>query len=308
VITCADILLATFRIRLDTGCNMRCFFCDSWHERPVNVSAVRIRVALNAARRGGAEAIAISGGEPLISPCLNDVLGAVCDSALPAHVTTNGTLLEEKAALLAESGVATIHLSLESLEGKTRLASECEIDTKKICSAISAARDVALDVEINYLVLCGLNWSVTQLGRILDFCVDKGVGLNILDLLYTWNRSLEPLYVPYLEIRNVLEQEFGLVGQVVPRNGTIQTRYYYGNISVYLRDFRAVPSSSLCATCSSKCGTFGVTPPQLSTSGTIGICKHTRKQVGESEKETEESVIWICRHVRSGGQINWVRT
>lgn len=308
MITCADILLETVRIRLDTGCNMRCFFCDSWHERPVNVSAARIRAALNAAREGGAKAIAISGGEPLISPCLNDVLGAVGDSALLAHVTTNGTLLEDKAALLAESGVDTIHLSLESVEGKARLASECEMDKRRICSAISAARDVGLNVEINYLALCGLNWSTTLLGRILDFCVAKGVGLNILDLLYTWNRSLEPMYVPYVEVRNVLEKEFGLVGQVAPRYGTIQTRYPCENVCVYLRDFRAAPSSTLCAACSAECGTFGVTPPQLSTGGTIGICKHIRKQVGESEKEVEESVKWICRRVRSGGQINWVRT
>lgn len=308
MITEGDILLKSFRVRLDTGCNIQCFFCNSWHERPVNVSAAHISAALNEVKKSGVEAIAISGGEPLISPCLNDVLDAVSDSALPAHITTNGTLLEDKAALLAERGVTTIHLSLESIEGKTRLASNCEIDARKIGSAISAARDAGLNVEINHLVLCGLNWSVTQLGRILDFCVAKGIGLNILDLLYTWNQALEPLYVPYVEIRNVLEQEFGLIGQIVPRDGTIQTRYCYGNVCVYLRDFRAVPSSSLCVTCSAEHGTFGVTPPQLSTSGTIGICKHTRKKVGESEKEVEESVMWICRLVKSGGQINWLRT
>lgn len=308
MITDADILLETFRIRLDTGCNMRCFFCDSWHERPVNVSAGCIRTALNAAKKCGAKRIAISGGEPLISDCLNDILATVCDAALPTHITTNGILLAEKAGLLAKSGVTTIHLSLESIEGNTRFASGCEMDATEVCFAINAAIDLGLNIEINHLVLRGLNWSVTQLRRILDFCVAKGVGLNILDLLYTWNQALEPLYVPYVEVRNVLEQEFGLIGQVLPRDGTIQTRYCYGNVCVYLRDFRAVPSSSLCVTCSAEHGTFGVTPPQLSTNGTIGICKHTRKQVGESEKEVEESVMWICRLVRSGGQINWLRT
>jgi molybdenum cofactor biosynthesis enzyme MoaA len=274
----------------------------------VTVSAALIRHALNAAKKGGAKSIAISGGEPLISPCLKDVLDAVCDLALPAHVTTNGTSLEDKAASLAESGVTTIHLSLESIEGRVKFAPDCEMDTRRICSAISAARNVGLNVEINHLVLRGLNWSPTQLGRMLDFCAAEGAGLNILDLLYTWNQSLESLYVPYMEVRNLLEQQFKLVGHVVPHHGTIQTRYCYGNVAIYLRDFRPVPSSSLCATCSTECGTFGVTPPQLSTAGTIGICKHTRKQVGESEQEVEENVMWIWRRVKSGGQINWLRT
>ena len=138
--------------------------------------------------------------------------------------------------------------------------------------------------------------------------VANKVGLNLLDLLYTWNRSLETLYVSYAEIREVLEEQFGLVGEVVPRGGTIQTRYCYRSTDIYLRDFRAVPSSLLCAVCSEECGTFGLTPPQLSTAGTIGVCKHTCRPVGDSEREAEASVIYIFNRGRSGGRSNWVRT
>ena len=304
----AAILLKTFRVRLDTGCNIRCLFCDSWQERPVNVDLGQMRVALSAARKGGAEKIAISGGEPLISPCLGGVLDAVCDSGLPAHVTTNGTSLDSKAALLAERGVTTIHLSLESVEGKARFAAKCGIDRRRIESAISAARDAGLRVEINHLVLRGMNWSVDHVRRIMDFCVRKEVDLNVLDLLYTWNPSLEAFYVPYVEIRNVLEEELGVVAQVVERDGTIQTRYRWGDICINLRDFRGIPSASLCRTCSAESGGFGVTPPQLSTTGTIGICKHTRKQIGKSEREVEDDVMAICAFVRAGGEMNWART
>lgn len=308
MITKADILLETFRIRLDTGCNMRCFFCDSWHERPVNISADCIRVALNAARNNGAKRIALSGGEPLISPCLNGVLGGVCQAGLPAHLTTNGTLLEEKASLLAKSGVRTIHLSVETTGRKTHLVDGVQMDATKARCAIKAAHDAGMDVEVNQLVLRDLNWGVEELQHTLDFCVANDVGLNLLDLLYSWNPSLERFHVPYAEIRQALECETDAIGEVVAQAGTIQTKYSYRNISIWLRDFRAVPSLVLCPTCSTEGATFGVTPPQLSTGGTIGICRHTRKAVGESEREVEESVRWIFSRVRSGEEIKWVRT
>lgn len=308
MITNAEILLETFRVRLDTGCNMRCFFCDSWHDRPVKISADCIRVGLNAARNNGAERIAVSGGEPLISTCLIGVLEGVCDLGLPTHLTTNGTLLEEKATLLAKSGVRTIHLSVETTGRKTRLAGGEQMDATKARLAINAARDAGMDVEINQLVLRDLNWGVEELQRTLDFCVANDIGLNLLDLLYTWNPSLERFHVPYAEIREAFEYQIGLNGEVVAHSGRIQTRYSYRNISIWLRDFRAVPSPALCPACSTERATFGVTSPQLSTEGTIGICRHTRKAVGESEREVEESVGGIFRRVWSGGEIKWVRS
>jgi len=221
VITGADILLENFRVRLDTGCNKRCFFCDSWHERPVNISDECIRVGLNEAKTNGAKRIAISGGEPLLSPCLESVLTSVYEVGLPSHITTNGTLLMEKASLLAKSGVSTIHFSVEMSGCKTRINGSEEMNETQIINAINVTRDVGINVKINHLVLRNLNWSAEGLKRILDFCLKNKVDLNLLDLLYTWNPSLRRFHVPYEEMREVIESELGVTEEIVKQSGWI---------------------------------------------------------------------------------------
>ena len=101
-------------------CNLRCKMCgvceltspmdhtpelttDEW--RGVIRSAVRMRTSL----------MLMSGGEPLLRQDVFDIIRYACDQGIAFHLCTNGTLIDkEKALRLAETGVNTVSVSIES--------------------------------------------------------------------------------------------------------------------------------------------------------------------------------------------------
>ncbi len=304
----ARILLKCYRIRLDTGCDVGCSFCDSWHSRPVAVGAHGLCTGIVVAKRLGAETIAISGGEPLISPVLSSMLTALRETGLPTHITTNGELLAEKVAELAANGVSSIHVSVEQLHGNTRLKSKKPVSFDRVREGIDSARRENLHIEINYLVLRGHNDDYGHIKQVLDFCDSIGADLNLLDLLYGWNTALAPLCVPYCEIRRVLEEQVSLTGALVERSGTMQTRYMYRGIKVHLRDFRAIPDRGICSECADDPSTLGLTPMQLSTSGTVGICRHHRINVEDSEGSISHAMVQLSHCLTQQHKVKWNRT
>ena len=307
MITESSILLEAVRLRLDTGCPLRCFFCNSWQEKPVRITEDVLRSLVAAARENGASSIAISGGEPLISPMLDSVLRIVQDVGLPAHVTTSGIDLTAKAAALAASGVTEVHLSLESLVGKTRMSPRCELTCESVSAAIDACKSAGLHVEINYLALRGRNWDQQHSQHIVQFCVSRGVDLTFLDLLFSWNEALEQFHVPCNELRRVLTEDFCLPERVVTRGGVVQTEFAHGDTQIRLRDFRAKPSPALCNQCASDTRHLGITPLQLSTAGTLGLCRHRRVPIGDTPAQSVEAYQQLAQQIRESRSLEWIR-
>jgi len=101
-------------------CNLRCKMCgvceltsptehtpelttEEW--KGVVRSAVKLRTTL----------MLMSGGEPLLRPDLFEIIRYARDQGIAFHLCTNGTLIDkEKALNLAETGVNTVSVSIES--------------------------------------------------------------------------------------------------------------------------------------------------------------------------------------------------
>jgi|GEM_PF-1741386 len=307
MITSSSLLLEAVRLRLDTGCHLRCFFCNSWQKRDTRLSDQAVLSVLGAAKTNGANHIAVSGGEPLISPFLDSCLAAISTVGLPSHITTSGIGLAEKSLQLASMGVTQIHLSLESLDGKTRFSDSGESDAATILAAIDTCKVNGLRVELNYLVLRDKNWGAEHVRRLIDFAQSKGLDITLLDVLYSWNSELEKFHVPAAEIRMLLSNEFGLRERVVVRDGTVQTEFPCDDVIIRLRDFRARPNNSLCQQCATDSKHLGVTPPQLSTAGTLAFCSHRRIDVGESAAEAATAYADISRRFQQTKTLHWIR-
>lgn len=305
--TPANLLLESIRIRLDTGCHLRCFFCNSWHDRDIGLTEPVLDSVLATSKLHGATHIAVSGGEPLTSPMLPTTLRAIQRVGLPCHVTTSGVDLKENAATLAAAGVTNIHLSLESLEGKSRFSKVGDSEASVILNAIDHCKDVGLSVEINYLALRGKNWSTDALQRVIDYTESKELDLTVLDLLYSWNPNLHQFHVPAHEIRQHLSTKFGVEGRIVQRAGTIQTEFCLRRSAVRLRDFRARPLDSLCYECASNATHLGLTPPQISSVGTLGFCSHQRVNLGDSASVAVAKFDEYAMRIGEAGSLQWQR-
>lgn len=121
----ADWLTPSFYIDFGRPCNSACLYCAvPPHEDaqgflpPGDIAAI-----VQAGRAAHCDRAILIGGEPTIYPHLDTAFAALHAAALPARhiVMTNGLRLAEPGALdhLHAGGVATLHISIDTLDGAT---------------------------------------------------------------------------------------------------------------------------------------------------------------------------------------------
>lgn len=139
------------------GCNFRCPFCH-------NASLVRGEgeniteeefFKFLAKREGIIDGVAVTGGEPLLQPCLSDFLRRIKEMGFLVKLDTNGSYPERLKALCAEGLVDYVAMDIKSSpEGYSRAAG-CKVDTKKIRESVDFLLSGAVDYEFRTTVAKG---------------------------------------------------------------------------------------------------------------------------------------------------------
>ena len=111
--------------------------------------------------RLGVEKLRITGGEPLMRrgiPELVGLLGAI-DGIEDIAMTTNGSLLERRAAELAEAGLDRVTVSLDSLDDEVFMAmNDVGFPVSRVLDGIAAAAAAGLTpIKVNVVVKRGVN-------------------------------------------------------------------------------------------------------------------------------------------------------
>jgi len=109
-------ITATFTIT--KRCNSRCSYCFDWGNPnpPPDPAKDKLEEALSSVKKLGATLVVFTGGEPLLRPDLSDLIRSAKSRGLQTLLVTNGILLtNEKARELAEAGLDTFLLSLDTL-------------------------------------------------------------------------------------------------------------------------------------------------------------------------------------------------
>jgi MoaA/NifB/PqqE/SkfB family radical SAM enzyme len=109
-------LIVTYR------CDLDCAMCDlpSRGDRAREMDAEGLRGTLDAFRDLGVLGVGVTGGEPLLRPDTVDVIHYGSTRGLLMHLNTNGTLVtEETARALADTGLASVNLSLDGPDAET---------------------------------------------------------------------------------------------------------------------------------------------------------------------------------------------
>lgn len=101
--------------KLFNNCNAKCNICDCWTLPRTETSAEHYKGVLNATLVRAPKRIRFTGGEPLLSPVLPELVGMASSAGAVVSVITNGRLLGTKAQQLANHGCAEIVLSLDAV-------------------------------------------------------------------------------------------------------------------------------------------------------------------------------------------------
>lgn len=153
------------RISVTDRCNFRCTYCMpldeyEWLEKSEVLSFEEITRLARLFVHLGVEKIRLTGGEPLARRDLDKLVAklSALEAAPELCLTTNGSLLAEKVAVLKAAGLRRINVSIDSLKPDRfrRITKRGDLD--KVLEGLFAAKNHGLQpIKINAVIERGVN-------------------------------------------------------------------------------------------------------------------------------------------------------
>src|SRR5205814_3892262 len=231
--------LHDLRISVTDRCNFRCVYCmpkevfgkDFQFLPRAEILTfeeierlVRIFVSL------GVQKIRLTGGEPLVRRDLEPLVEKLAKIGdLDLTLTTNGSLLSQKARALADAGLRRVTVSLDSLDDATfKRMNDSDFPVAKVLAGIEAAKDAGLaPIKINMVTKRGVNESsIVPMARYF-----KGTGMTLrfiefMDVGSTNGWRLDDV-VPARDIVAMIDREMPLEPVQAGYRGEVAARYRY---------------------------------------------------------------------------------
>jgi cyclic pyranopterin phosphate synthase len=165
--------LETLRVSVTDRCNFRCVYCMPrevfgrdfvFLDRKELLSFEEIARLVRIFAGLGVRTVRITGGEPLVRRDLERLVEHLAGiptadgGRLELALTTNGSLLPQKAEALARAGLGRVTVSLDSLDDATfRSLNDADFPVERVLEGIDAAAAAGLPVKVNAVVKRGVN-------------------------------------------------------------------------------------------------------------------------------------------------------
>ena len=302
--------LRDLRISVTDRCNFRCVYCMpkevfgrdyAFLPREELLSFEELERLARLFGGHGVEKIRLTGGEPLVRRDLEVLVGKLARlDGLDLTLTTNGSLLPQKAQALADAGLGRITVSLDSLDDEVfRRMNDVDFPVERVLAGIEAAAAAGLaPVKVNMVVRRGLNEDSVlpmaryfrESGHILRF-------VEYMDVGHTNAWRLDDV-VPAAELVAAIDAEMPLEPVEPAYRGEVARRWRYrdggGEIGLI-----ASVTQPFCGDC---------TRARLSADGKLYTCLfavrgHDLRALlrgGASDEELSEAIstIWRVRDDR----------
>ena len=175
--------LRNLRVSVTDRCNLRCDYCMpegeyAWLPRERLLSFEEISALVDVFLDLGVDKLRLTGGEPLLRRGVSELIADLAGKSglRDLAMTTNGILLAEQAASLAEAGLHRLTVSLDTLRADRFRALTQRDDLSRVLAGIDAARSAGFDpIKVDTVVMRGVNDD--ELVELLEFA--RGIGAEL---------------------------------------------------------------------------------------------------------------------------------
>jgi cyclic pyranopterin phosphate synthase len=229
--------LRDLRISVTDRCNFRCVYCmpkevygrdHRFLDRKELLTFEEIARVARVFVDSGVQKIRITGGEPLVRRDLERLIEQLASLGVDLTLTTNASLLAQKARALADAGLTRVTVSLDALDDATfRALNDVDFPVDRVLEGIDAAHDAGLPVKVNAVVKRGANED--QIVPMAAFFRERGHTLRFIEYMdvgHTNGWRLDDV-VPAAEIVTALDQAFGVEPVGAAYRGEVAKRYRY---------------------------------------------------------------------------------
>ena len=298
--------LRDLRISVTDRCNFRCTYCMpqdeyDWIDKREILSFEEIARVARIFVRAGVEKLRLTGGEPLVRTNVERLVAelAPIEGLKELCLTTNGSLLAEKAAALKANGLMRINVSIDTLDAEKFRRMTKRGDLDKVLEGLFAAKKAGLaPIKINAVVERGVNE-----GDILDlvaFAREQGFTMRFIEYMDVGNANdwTSKKLVPKKEIVEAIHARFPLKEIGRSRGSAPAVDYEFadggGQVGVV-----ASVTEPFCSTCNrARLTADGKLVTCLFSS--VGHDLKTRLRSGASDEELFDFIagIWRVRNDR----------
>ena len=230
--------LRDLRISVTDRCNFRCVYCMPseifgrdyrFLERRELLTFEEIARLARAFAAEGVEKLRITGGEPLVRRDVERLIELLAQiDGVEVTMTTNGSLLAQKAQTLKDAGLDRLTVSLDSLDDATfRAMNDADFPVARVLEGIDAAVAAGLPVKVNTVVKRGVNDG--QLVDLARYFRARGQILRFveyMDVGATNGWRLDDV-VPAAEIVKLIDAELPLEPAEANYRGEVARRWRY---------------------------------------------------------------------------------
>ena len=174
------------RISVTDRCNLRCIYCMPEkgihlmnHNEILRYEEIEAVVKESAAL--GINKIRLTGGEPLTRKNIENLIEKISNINEIDHLslTTNGTLLADKAETLKKAGLNSINISLDTLDSERYEKITRGGNIKDVLEGIESAIDNNFLIKLNMVVLKDLNRD--EIENMKKFCNVRNIKLQLIN-------------------------------------------------------------------------------------------------------------------------------
>lgn len=172
------------RISVTNKCNLKCFYC-SQSENLIGFDKLltfdEIETIAKEAALIGFNKIRFTGGEPLLRKNIENIVDKVSNinGINQICLTTNATLLEQKASCLKKAGLTNLNISLDTLIPEKYYKITGGGDITRALLGIEEALKHNFKLKINMVVLKNINED--EIANMQKLCCERNIELQLIE-------------------------------------------------------------------------------------------------------------------------------
>jgi cyclic pyranopterin phosphate synthase len=210
--------LKDLRISVTDRCNFRCTYCMpldkyEWIDRREILTFEEIARLARLFMQLGVEEIRLTGGEPLLRHGLENLVAQLAglEGLKDLSLTTNASLLNEKAAALAQAGLKRINVSLDTIGPEKFQEMTRRNDLANVLEGLFAAGRHGLNpIKINAVIQRGVNDS--DILPLVEFSRQNGFWIRFIEYMDVGNSNnwVSDKMVSKKEILDIIDSRYPL--------------------------------------------------------------------------------------------------